>query len=580
MKKGKFENISSSQTQKLTDDKLIYFFDVFNKLFQANLGKFTFGISPAAIGSAFYTWYLQLLQSPGHLLSLAFYPFLHAAESLTHLVYQDDVEETPDIRFSSEHWQVFPWSLYSETFLQIENWWKNATTDIPGVSKHVERTISFCTRQVLDAFSPSNFIFSNPDLLHATIQSGGVNLIQGTQLAFDNTLRKMVGLPPPGASQFIPGKNVAITPGKIVYQNHLIELIQYEATTQTVYREPILIIPAWIMKYYILDLSPHNSLVKWLVAKGHTVFIISWRNPDKRDRDLCMDDYYRLGAISALDYVHQHSKKAKIHLMGYCLGGTLAMLTLAAMSKNKDNRVKTLSLLAAQSDFTQAGELMLFISESEIDFLKSMMWEKGYLDTKQMSGAFQMLRSYDLIWSKMIDDYMHGKERGMIDLLAWNADATRMPYQMHIEYLERLFLKNQFAEGHFKIEGDLVTPKQIHVPIFAVSTEKDHVAPWKSVYKTNLLTNTDFTFVLTNGGHNAGIISEPGHPNRFYWIKETPKNVYLGPQKWLNQAQKKEGSWWSAWQAWLVKHSSVNQITKPKLAPSLPNAPGTYIFQK
>lgn len=562
-------------------DELKAFFTFFNKIYQANLAKISMGISPAALASAYYTWVFQLAQSPGHLLDLLFYPAIHAGDSINHILCEEHAAKGADIRFANASWQYMPWRLYAENFLQGQDWWQHATTGVPGLSRRVERTISFACRQILDALSPSNFVWSNPDLFNKTLQSGGVNLIQGTQIAFDHMLRRTIGMPPPGAENFIPGKNVAITPGKVVFSNHLIELIQYEPQTKTVFKEPLLIIPAWIMKYYILDLSPDNSLVKWLVAKGHTVFMISWRNPSKEDRDLGLDDYYRHGAMAAIDTIGDIIPKTRIHLMGYCLGGTLAMMVASVMGRDKDNRIKSLSLLAAQADFTQAGEIMIFISESEIDFLKNLMWEQGYLDTKQMAGSFQMLRSYEQIWSKMVDDYMHGMQRGMIDLLAWNADATRMPYKMHTEYLEKLFLKNEFAEGHFHLEDLLITPKDINVPLFAVSTEKDHVAPWKSVYKINLLTNTDFTFVLTSGGHNAGIISEPHHKGRFYFIDENKKNTsYRGPKKWLKSAEKRDGSWWIAWHDWLVSHASSKQVSRPVLNPALPSAPGTYIFQK
>ncbi|WP_419420987.1 PHA/PHB synthase family protein [Legionella sp. D16C41] len=556
-------------------------FNVINKLFQANLAKISLGISPASLGSAYCAWILQLAQSPGHLLALILYPLMHNNESIHYKRCSEQLGNEADVRFCKENWQALPWHVYAEVFLQVENWWRYATTDIPGISNQVERTISFCVRQILDALSPSNFIWSNPYLFNETIQSGGLNLIQGMELAFEHMLTRVAGMPPPGAENFIPGKNVAVTPGKIVFTNHLIELIQYEPQTKTVFKEPVLILPAWIMKYYILDLSPHNSLVKWLVAEGHTVFIISWRNPDEKDKNLGMDDYYRLGAMAAIDAVCNIVPKTRIHLMGYCLGGTLAMITAAAMARNNDMRIKSLSLLAAQGDFTKAGELMLFISESEVSFLENMMWERGYLDTKQMAGSFQMLRSYELIWSKMVDDYMSGKQRGMIDLLAWNADATRMPFKMHTEYLEKLFLNNDFAEGHFKVEGEVVAPKNIHVPIFAVSTEKDHVAPWKSVYKIHLMTYTDITFVLTNGGHNAGIVSEPGHKERFYFMKEHKKNMpYLGPNKWLKTSEKYEGSWWIAWHDWLVQHSTKKRVSPPIINKRLPKAPGTYVLQK
>ncbi|HHF7353282.1 TPA: PHA/PHB synthase family protein [Legionella anisa] len=565
----------------LYKNKLDDFFYHINKLYQANLGKITMGMSPAVIGTAHCAWLLQLAQSPGHLLALAFYPILHMDEFFAHLVCDKQPAQGQDVRFHKENWQLMPWRLYAEVFLQIEEWLGYATRKVPGLSKRSERTVSFCMRQLLDALSPSNFVMTNPDLFYETIRCGGINLIQGTEIAVEHTLRRLSGLPPPGAGKFKPGKNVAITPGKIVFTNHLIELIQYKPQTETVFKEPILILPAWIMKYYILDLSPGNSLVKWLVGKGHTVFMISWRNPDEKDRDLGMDDYYRQGAMAAIDAVSNILPKAKIHLMGYCLGGTLAMITAAAMARDKDSRLKSLSLLAAQGDFTKAGELMLFINESEIAFLKNMMWEKGYLDPKHMAGSFQMLRTYDLIWSKMIDDYMTGKKRGMIDLLAWNADATRMPYKMHTEYLEKLFLQNDFAEGHFRVEDEIVAPKNVHLPIFAVSTEHDHIAPWESVYKIHLMMHTDITFVLTSGGHNAGIVSEPNHPGRYYSILENKKNMpYMGPKKWMTKAKKRDGSWWLAWHEWLVDNSSQRRVLSPHLDSSLPSAPGSYVMQK
>ena len=313
--------------------------------------------------------------------------------------------------------------------------------------------MSFMARQMLDALSPSNFAVTNPDLFQETMRTGGGNLIHGTQHAFEDMQRNASGTPAPGFENFKVGKNMAVTPGHVVFRNHLIELIQYEPQTKTVYKEPVLMLPAWIMKYYILDLSPDNSLVNWLVKQGHTVFMVSWRNPDAADRNLGMDDYYRMGAMAAIDAVSGILPNIDIHLMGYCLGGTLAIITASAMAANKDKRIKSLTMLAAQADFTEAGELMLFITESEISFLKNMMWEKGYLGGKQMEGTFQLLHSKDLVWSTMLHDYMMDKRRPVIDLLAWNADATRLSYKMHSEYLEKLYLHNDFVESVFTIGG-------------------------------------------------------------------------------------------------------------------------------
>lgn len=565
----------------ITSEELDKFCELLNKVYQANIAKFTAGISPASISTAFYTWLAQLNLCPGRILELLLYPFFHAQDCTNKILCHVRPGNGRDVRFQSESWQYWPWEIYAENFLQVEDWWQRATIGIPGVPAHAERTVAFCIRQVLDALSPSNFILTNPDLFSQTVNNAGLNLLHGTKLAIQDRLEQQLGLPPAGAENFIPGKQVAVTPGKVVYRNHLIELLQYEAQTDTVYKEPILILPAWIMKYYILDLSPHNSLVRWLVSKGHTVFIVSWRNPTSQDRDLGLEDYHRLGSMAAIDTVYKICHQAEIHLMGYCLGGTLSLISAAAMASENDHRIKTLSLLAAQGNFSEAGELMIFVTESEVAFLKNMMWEKGYLDTKQMAGSFQMLRSYDLIWSKMVHDYMTGQQRGLIDLLAWNADATRMPYKMHSEYLEKLFLRNDFAAGRFAIEGKPIIPGNIRIPIFTVSTMNDHVAPWRSVYKVHLMMHNDTTFVLTSGGHNAGIVSEPRHKGRFYHIYEHKKNrTYMSAEQWLKLSHKKTGSWWVAWHKWLQRHSSKEKIKALKLDSSLPSAPGKYILQK
>lgn len=579
IKKKKPDNtkLGNQLNENEETDTIFRFMD---KFYQANLAKITAGISPAAIETSYFSWVAQLLQSPGTISRLATYPMRHTMDYITSLILHEKPGDGKDVRFHTDNWSLYPWRLWAENFLQLEDWSLQATK-VPGLTAQVKRTIAFSIRQMLDSLSPSNFVLTNPDLFLETIRSNGKNLVRGTELGIQDLMDKLTGSPPAGVENFIPGKQVAITKGKVIYSNHLIELIQYEPQTKKVYKEPILILPAWIMKYYILDLLPQNSLVNWLTEQGHTVFIVSWRNPGSEDRNLGLDDYYRLGAMAAIDAVSAAIPKTKIHLMGYCLGGTLAMITAAAMAKHNDDRLQSLTLLAAQGDFTEAGELLLFITKSEVSFLKSMMWEQGYLDTKQMAGSFQMLRSYDLIWSKMVQDYMHGTQRGMIALLAWNADATRMPYKMHSEYLEKLFLNNDFAEGRFTIEGKHIVAENIQTPSFVVSTEKDHVAPWKSVYKTHLLINGDITFVLTNGGHNAGIVSEPGHEGRSYRIRERKKNThYLDPQTWLEETNPKPDSWWTAWHDWLVTHSSEKQVPARTINPKFPNAPGTYVLQK
>lgn len=556
-------------------------FDFINKTFQSHLSKFTAGISPASTATSYFSWMAQLAQAPGTLMELALYPTMHVVKHMQNLIEYSLPANGRDVRFHTDNWSNYPWRLWAEQFLLLEQWFLKATRDVPGLPVPVQRIMAFKMRQLLDSLSPSNFILTNPDLFQETWRSNGMNVLRGLELGCQDMVEKLTGSPPAGVEHFIPGKQVAITQGKVIFKNQLIELLQYEPQTTHVYKEPILILPAWIMKYYILDLQPHNSLVNWLVQQGHSVFIVSWKNPTSKDRNLGLDDYYRMGAMDAIDRISDVMPNRKIHLMGYCLGGTLAMITAAAMAKNNDLRLQSLSLLAAQGDFTEAGELLLFITKSEVSFLKSIMWDQGYLYTKQMAGSFQMLRSYDLIWSKMVQDYMHGTQRGMIDLLAWNADATRMPYKMHSEYLEKLFLNNDFSKGTFAIEGHPIVAENIKTPAFVVSTDKDHVAPWKSVYKTHLMLNTDITFVLTHGGHNAGIVSEPGHPGRRYLMRERKKDdAYIDPKTWLTKASNHDGSWWIAWQQWLVTHSSKNKIKSTSLDSKLPNAPGKYVLQK
>jgi polyhydroxyalkanoate synthase subunit PhaC len=346
----------------------------------------------------------------------------------------------------------------------------------------------------------------------------------------------------------------------------------------------VLIVPAWIMKYYILDLSPQNSLVRYLTGQGFTVFIVSWKNPGPDDRDLGMEDYLRLGVFDALDAIGAIMPGQPVHAAGYCLGGTLLSIAAAALARTDPDRLQTLTLLAAQTDFEEAGELMLFINESQVSFLEDMMWEQGVLDARQMSGAFQLLRSNDLIWSRNLKEYLMGERRPMTDLMAWNADATRMPYRMHSEYLRHLYLDNDLAEGRYKIDGQAVSLTDIRAPVFAVGTVADHVAPWRSVFKIQRLTETDSTFVLTTGGHNAGIVSEPGRDGRTYQVKETlAGDPYRDADAWAAEAPAKAGSWWPEWAEWLARHSGPEAAPPAMGAPGrgyapLMDAPGSYVL--
>jgi polyhydroxyalkanoate synthase len=326
--------------------------------------------------------------------------------------------------------------------------------------------------------------------------------------------------------------------------------------------------------------------VRFLVDRGHTVFMISWRNPTREDRDLSLDDYRQMGVLAALEAVGKIVPDRQVHAAGYCLGGTLLAIAAAAMARDGDQRLKTVTLLAAQTDFTEAGELMLFVNEEQVNFLESMMWDRGVLDAEKMSGAFQLLRSSDLIWSRMVREYLLGERRPPNDLMAWNADQTRLPYRMHSEYLRSLFLNNDLAAGRYRVDGRPVAISHIHAPIFAVGTVKDHVAPWRSVFKINLLANSqDVTFVLTSGGHNAGIVSEPGHPGRSYQIASRQGGAaYVDAETWECNTPHQDGSWWPAWEAWLSRYSSALCEPPGMGAPAAgcqasDDAPGAYVFQ-
>jgi polyhydroxyalkanoate synthase len=397
--------------------------------------------------------------------------------------------------------------------------------------------------------------------------------------------RKRSGELPQGLEEFVVGKDIAITPGKVVYQNRLFELIQYKPQTEEVAAEPVLIVPAWIMKYYILDLSPRNSLVRYLVSQGKTVFIMSWKNPDENDRDLGMHEYLHDGVLNAIDAVSTIVAKRKIHAVGYCLGGTLLSVAAAYMARERDDRLKTMTLFAAQVDFREAGEIMTMLGEGTFAFLEALMRRQGYLGMENMTGAFASLRVSDLVYDPAFQRYLLGKDRSLNDLMAWNEDGTRMPYKMHTEYLRNCYMENNLAEARYEVNGKPVCVGDIQVPTFVLGTATDHVAPWKSVYKVmRLMNNSEMTFALTTGGHNAGIACGPDHPRRKHWIAtREPGDLYTGPDQWRARNELVDGSWWPEWDAWLDARSSGRRkapsMGKPKAGyKPLRDAPGLNVF--
>ncbi len=565
---------------------------IMDRAAHAGIAQFTAGLSPAALLSTFFDWGINLALAPGKQLDLARHAINSLVSSVAFLA-QSTRSDTcdpcqralpQDTRFRDPAWQTFPFNIYVHNFLSIERWWEAATTGIDGLSKQQEAMLTFAARQLLDTVAPSNFILTNPLVLERTRTQLGMNLVRGLSNLNVDVTRALEGKPPLGTERFKVGKDVAVTPGKVVYRTHLAEIIQYAPTTDQVRPEPVVIVPAWIMKYYILDLSPHNSLVKFLTDRGFTVFMISWKNPGAEERNTGFDEYRTAGVLAAIEAATAITGSRKVHATGYCLGGTLLAIAAAAMARDGDDRLASLSFFAAQTDFTEAGELMLFINENQVRFLEDMMWERGYLEARQMAGAFQILKSNDLIWSRSVHEYLMGERPQAFDIMAWSSDSTRMPYRMHSEYLRSLFLNNDLAEGRFKVNGRPVSLLDIRQPLFVVSTERDHIAPWHSVFKFHLLTDSEITFVLTSGGHNGGILSEPGHPHRYFRMSREGHGEHtIDPETWLASHQPRDGSWWPAWTAWLA-HRSGPPVPPPPLgnpragfAP-IEDAPGSYVL--
>jgi len=559
---------------------------------RAQLAAVTGGLAPDDYAQAWWDWYLNVSHSPGKQTEIAQSAFRAIADNFSFAAMaamgKPVAPASDDKRFAAEAWSQWPFNVMARGYLNWEQLVQQATSGVPGFSGHNADLVKFSSQQVLEAASPTNHLLANPELLELTRAQSGQNLVAGFKNWLEDADAMLNHKAPAGSGEFKVGENIAVTPGKIVYRNDLVELIQYAPSTPTVHAEPILIVPAWIMKYYILDLSPHNSLVRYLVDRGHTVFMISWKNPNAADRNLGMDDYYNFGIRDVLQAVSAIVPGAGIHAVGYCIGGTLLSIAAAELARQGDSRLASVTLLAAQTDFSEPGELSLFISSSQLEMLEAVMHKAGVLGSDKMGASFMLLRSRDLLWNPIVNTYVKGKREKLNDLMAWNSDGTRMPCRMHSEYLKQLYLNNDLAAGRFRVNGELISLAAITLPMFVLGTEGDHVAPWKSTFKARALTRSkDYTFALVSAGHNGGIVCGPENPKRrFRELALGDADTALTPDEWLQRAPLQQGSWWPAWQAWLAAHSGPLAAPCPGLGnaaagyPVLMDAPGTYVLQR
>jgi polyhydroxyalkanoate synthase len=489
--------------------------------------------------------------------------------------------DASDRRFRHADWQQNPLFDYiKQSYLITSRWLVETMAGVSGLDPQTARKVEFYTKQFADAFAPSNFLWSNPEVMRATLDSQGQNLARG----LDNFKRDLargegqlrITMSDPHAFEL--GRDLATTPGKVVFENDLIQLIQYEPTTEQVRRTPLLMIPAWINKYYILDLNEQKSLVRWAVAQGYSVFIVSWVNPDERLATKTFDDYLVEGIVAALDAIELATGERQVNALGYCIGGTLLAAALGYLAGGGDERIRSATMLTAQVDFSEPGDLAVFIDEKQLDNLDRMMGEKGYLEGQAMFTTFNMLRANDLIWSFFVSNYLLGKEPQPFDLLHWNADATRMPRNMHLFYLRQMYLHNNLVKpGAVELAGVPIDLTKVSVPVYLQASREDHIAPFRSVFKARHSFSGPVRFVLAGSGHIAGVINPPAANKYQYWINEdAPWEV----DAWLKDAKEHPGSWWPDWDRWLAAYSGdLVPARRPgdgKLR-VIEDAPGRYV---
>ncbi|MEM1398621.1 MAG: class I poly(R)-hydroxyalkanoic acid synthase, partial [Pseudomonadota bacterium] len=521
-------------------------------------------IDPLNIGSAFFEMTARLMADPSRIVEaqLGFWNdyvelWRHTTQKMMGIETDPVISpEKGDRRFKDAAWDESTlFDFIKQSYLLSARWIQKTANEVDGLDNKTAQKIDFYTRQFVDAMAPSNFVVTNPEVLRATLESGGENLVHGLQNLLKDLERGegQLSIKMTDAEAFEVGENIAITPGKVVYQNELMQLIQYSPTTETVFTRPLLVIPPWINKFYILDLKPKNSFIKWCVDQGLTVFVISWVNPDEKLAAKSFEDYMVQGPLDALDQIEKATGQKDANVIGYCLGGTLLACTLSYMAKKNDKRFKSATFFTTMTDFYEAGELSVFIDEEQLIALESKMNERGYLEGSEMATTFNMLRANDLIWSFVINNYLLGKDPFPFDLLYWNSDSTRMPAAMHSFYLRNMYHDNLLVEpGGIKLGGVEIDLSDINLPTFMLSTREDHIAPWKSTYAATQSFNGKVTFCLSGSGHIAGVVNPPAAGKYGYWLNaETPKN----PDAWLRAADQHEGSWWPEWRKWVAKQS-------------------------
>jgi polyhydroxyalkanoate synthase subunit PhaC len=486
-----------------------------------------------------------------------------------------------DRRFSDPEWSSNQfYDFLKQAYLLTTRWANQLVTDAGEIDPHIRQKAEFYVRQIGNALSPSNFVLTNPELLRETVISNAENLVRGMRMLAEDieTGGGDLKIRQSDASMFAVGRNLATSPGKVIFQNELMQLIQYAPSTATVLKRPLLIVPPWINKFYVLDLTPEKSFIGWCVDQGLTVFCISWVNPDARLAKKGFDEYMREGPLAALDAIKEATGEDKVHSVGYCVGGTLLAITLAYMAAKRDERIVSATLFASQVDFTHAGDLKVFVDEEQIASLEHKMADKGYLEGKSMATVFNMLRSNDLVWPYVINNYLKGKAPFPFDLLYWNSDATRMPAANHSFYLRSCYLDNRLTKGKMVIDNTPIDLKAVTVPIYNLATREDHIAPAKSVALGCKFFGGDVKFVVSGSGHIAGVVNPPDKKKYQYWTGQKPRNADI--DGWLEKAKETAGSWWPDWLVWLMRQSPTEvpaRIPGDGALKAIEDAPGSYV---